>query len=69
MAKKMCVCVCVCPLSNGWFLQVSNFRIVLVVQWGLRADRRHGCQYSHPLGVKWLDIKVLGKTALEFLKY
>ena len=28
----VCVCVCVCVPGNGWFLQDSNFRIVLAVQ-------------------------------------
>ena len=37
------VCVCVCPPGDGWFLQVSNLRIVLVVQRGLRAGRQHQC--------------------------
>ena len=37
---RLCVCV---PLGNGWFLQVTNFRIVVVEQRGLRAGRLHGC--------------------------
>ena len=28
----VCVCVCLCPPGDGWFLQVTNFQIVLVVQ-------------------------------------
>ena len=36
------VCVCVCPPGNGWFLQVSHSRIVLVEQRGLRAGRIRG---------------------------
>ena len=27
----VCVCVCVCPPGDRWFLQVTNFRFVLVI--------------------------------------